>query len=469
MKEGGAHAVKFEGGVRVAEQIQKVSGAGIPVMGHIGFTPQSEHQLGGYRVQGRGSDADRLLADAHAVADAGAFGMVLEMVPGDLARRVTAEVDIPTVGIGAGPDCDAQVLVWQDMVGLRRGKMSRFVKQYANLAQVLGRGGRGVRGRGADRRLPHRGAHLRIRAVRPSAGSGPRRVGQVGGLVRVARSLSELAEHRRAIGSDRVVHVPTMGALHAGHRSLIELAHTLGDRVVVSIFVNPLQFGPHDDYARYPRPVEDDLATCERLGVDLAFVPSVTDLYPAGRQVTVNAGPMGAVLEGAARPGHFDGVLTVVLKLMHLIRPNTVVFGQKDAQQLACVQRMVTDLNLDITVVGAPTVREPDGLALSSRNVFLNPADRGLAAGLAEAVRRAQAESTVARACAAAFAVLDRLAENPHFQLDYATVVNPATFAEVDDSYRGPAVFVLAARVGETRLIDNVTLSLSTVDEAPDA
>jgi 3-methyl-2-oxobutanoate hydroxymethyltransferase len=137
MKEGGAHAVKFEGGSRVAEQIQKVSGAGIPVMGHIGFTPQSEHQLGGYRVQGRGSDADRLLADAHAVADAGAFGMVLEMVPGDLARRVTAEVDIPTVGIGAGPDCDAQVLVWQDMVGLRRGKMSRFVKQYANLAQVL--------------------------------------------------------------------------------------------------------------------------------------------------------------------------------------------------------------------------------------------------------------------------------------------------------------------------------------------
>jgi len=137
MKEGGAHAVKFEGGVRVAEQIQKVTDAGIPVMGHIGFTPQSEHQLGGYRVQGRGSDEDRLLADAHAVADAGAFGVVLEMVPGDLARRVTEELAIPTVGIGAGPECDAQVLVWQDMAGLRRGKMSRFVKQYANLAQVL--------------------------------------------------------------------------------------------------------------------------------------------------------------------------------------------------------------------------------------------------------------------------------------------------------------------------------------------
>jgi 3-methyl-2-oxobutanoate hydroxymethyltransferase len=138
MKEGGCHAVKFEGGVRVADQIRKVTDAGVPVMGHIGFTPQSEHQLGGYRVQGRGDDAGRLLTDAHAVAEAGAFAVVLEMVPGDLARQVTAEVDIPTVGIGAGPDCDAQVLVWQDMAGLRRGRLQRFVKQYANLAKIIG-------------------------------------------------------------------------------------------------------------------------------------------------------------------------------------------------------------------------------------------------------------------------------------------------------------------------------------------
>jgi 3-methyl-2-oxobutanoate hydroxymethyltransferase len=138
MKEGGCHAVKFEGGIRVAEQIRKVTDAGIPVMGHIGFTPQSEHQLGGYRVQGRGDDAKRLLTDARAVAEAGAFAVVLEMVPADLAAQVTAEIDIPTVGIGAGPDCDAQVLVWQDMTGLRRGKVQRFVKQYADLAKVIG-------------------------------------------------------------------------------------------------------------------------------------------------------------------------------------------------------------------------------------------------------------------------------------------------------------------------------------------
>ena len=138
MKEGGCHAVKFEGGVRVADQIRKVVDAGIPVMGHIGFTPQSEHRLGGYRVQGRGDDSTRLLADAHAVAEAGAFAVVLEMVPGDLAAQVTAELDIPTVGIGAGADCDAQVLVWQDMAGLRRGRLQRFVKQYANLAKIIG-------------------------------------------------------------------------------------------------------------------------------------------------------------------------------------------------------------------------------------------------------------------------------------------------------------------------------------------
>ncbi len=137
MKEGGCHAVKFEGGVRVAEQIRKVTGAGIPVMGHIGFTPQSEHQLGGYRVQGRGSAAEQLLADAHAVADAGAFAVVMEMVPGDLAARVTSELDIPTVGIGAGPGCDAQVLVWQDAMGLRQGTLTRFVKQYAQIGQIL--------------------------------------------------------------------------------------------------------------------------------------------------------------------------------------------------------------------------------------------------------------------------------------------------------------------------------------------
>ena len=145
-----------------------------------------------------------------------------------------------------------------------------------------------------------------------------------------------------------------MGALHDGHRSLIRLAKTRGDVVVVSIFVNPLQFGPGEDYARYPRPLEDDLQICEADGVDIVFVPTVSDLYPAGRQVTVHAGDLGSMLEGNSRPGHFDGVLTVVLKLFNIVRPQVAVFGEKDAQQLACIQRMVIDLNLAVEIVGAP-------------------------------------------------------------------------------------------------------------------
>ncbi len=270
MKEGGCHAVKFEGGVRVADQIRKVTDAGIPVMGHIGFTPQSEHQLGGYRVQGRGDGAKRLLEDAYAVAEAGAFGVVMEMVPGDLAQRVTAELDIPTVGIGAGPDCDAQVLVWQDMLGLRRGKMPRFVKQYANLAQVIGEAASAYVEDVRIGAFPTERPHLCL--------DGPSGAG-----VRVARSIGEYAEIRRSLdaaGPRRIAYVPTMGALHAGHRSLLRLARSIGDVVVVSIFVNPLQFGPDEDYARYPRKIDDDLRTCEAEGVDVVFVPSVARAVP---------------------------------------------------------------------------------------------------------------------------------------------------------------------------------------------
>ena len=277
----------------------------------------------------------------------------------------------------------------------------------------------------------------------------------------VATCLGEFAAARAeldAAGRQRVVFVPTMGALHAGHRELIRLARASGDAVVVSIFVNPLQFGPGEDYARYPRPVKDDLAVCEAEGVDLVLAPSVAELYPAGRHVSVHAGLMGALLEGASRPGHFDGVLTVVVKLFHLVRPQVAVFGQKDAQQLALIQRMVTDLNMDVEVVGAPTVREPDGLALSSRNVFLSAAQRSLAASLSTALQKAATASTVAAARVAANEVLDRVQFEPDFELDYAAFVHPATFVEVADDHTGPVRMLLAAKVGGTRLIDNALL-----------
>lgn len=274
----------------------------------------------------------------------------------------------------------------------------------------------------------------------------------------VAHTLADFAEARRGLdeaGCRQVVFVATMGALHAGHRTLIQSAHRRGDAVVISIFVNPLQFGPGEDYARYPRPLEDDLAVCRAEGVDLVLVPTVTDLYPSGRQVSVSAGPIGTVLEGASRPGHFDGVLTVVLKLFNLVRPQVSLFGQKDAQQLACVQRMVLDLNLDIEVIGEPTVREQDGLALSSRNVFLTPAERSLATSLSTALEKAATQDTVATARTAAYEVLDRVQFEPAFELDYAAMVSPATFTDVPDDHAGAVLMVLAAHVGSTRLIDN--------------
>ena len=277
--------------------------------------------------------------------------------------------------------------------------------------------------------------------------------------MRVARSIAELVGLRAEVpASHRVGFVATMGALHAGHASLIEQAQALSDTVVVSIFVNPLQFGPGEDYARYPRPLEADLERCAELGVDLVFVPAVSDLYPSGRQVSVSAGTMGTVLEGVARPGHFDGMLTVVLKLLNLVRPQVAVFGRKDAQQLACVARMVVDLNLDVRVVGGETVREPDGLALSSRNVFLSPADRGLALSLVSALEKAAAQTTPEEALEAARTVLDAAGQDPAFVLDYLAAVNPETFAEVGADHGGDVLLVVAARVGAVRLIDNVVL-----------
>jgi pantoate--beta-alanine ligase len=272
-----------------------------------------------------------------------------------------------------------------------------------------------------------------------------------------------LAEYAALATSHRVdppaALVPTMGALHEGHRSLIRLARARAERVVVSIFVNPLQFGDDEDFARYPRPLADDLAVCEAEGVDLVFAPQASDLYAADRQVTVSAGPLGQVLEGAARPGHFDGVLTVVLKLFHLVNPGLAVFGQKDAQQLACIARMVTDLNLDVEVLGAPIVRDPDGLALSSRNVFLSPTERVLARSLSAALEKASTSASVPAARAAAYEILDRAGDDPAFKLDYATLVHPSTFAEVPEDHGGPAIFAVAARVGRTRLIDNATVT----------
>ncbi|UBU13257.1 pantoate--beta-alanine ligase [Nonomuraea gerenzanensis] len=272
----------------------------------------------------------------------------------------------------------------------------------------------------------------------------------------VAKGREDLVKARRA---GTVALVPTMGALHEGHRSLIRQARVRADQVVVSIFVNPLQFGPNEDFSRYPRTFEADLDVCRAEGVEVVFHPAPEDMYAADRQVSVSAGEMGRIVEGAFRPGHFDGVLTVVLKLFNLVQPDLAVFGQKDAQQLALIRRMVADLDLPIEILGAPTVREPDGLALSSRNRYLSDGDRRVALALSRALRAGAARLTPDEIRRTARAVLDEA--GPELDVDYLALVDPATFAEVSDSYEGLAVLAVAARVGSTRLIDNVTLTLN--------
>ncbi len=278
-------------------------------------------------------------------------------------------------------------------------------------------------------------------------------------------ALAEALEATRAAGG-RVALVPTMGALHAGHASLIrEAAARSGpeDAVVVSVFVNPMQFGPGEDLDRYPRSFEADLEVCADEGVDVVFAPSVEEVYPGGEpQVTLDPGPLAAVLEGSIRPTHFRGVLTVVAKLFGLVRPDVAVFGEKDYQQLVLIRRMVADLCMGIEVVGVPTTREEGGLALSSRNAYLDPQERVQAMALYGALKAAADAATYGpdHAMAAARAVLR---EAHGVDLDYLELTSP-DLGEAPEE--GEARMLIAARVGSTRLIDNTALVLGDKQES---
>lgn len=263
-----------------------------------------------------------------------------------------------------------------------------------------------------------------------------------------------LAEHR---AGQRIALVPTMGALHAGHLSLVRHAAQLADVVIVSIFVNPLQFAPGEDLERYPRSLRADLAALTG-EAELVFAPSVDQMYPHGTSATrIHAGPVGALYEGVTRPTHFDGMLTVVAKLVNIVQPDFTLFGQKDAQQTFLVRQMVRDLNVPTEIEVVPTVREPSGLALSSRNQYLDAPQRAAAGVLSAALADASAcaRNGAAAALAAARA---RLQAEPAVRLDYLVIVDPATFMPVEEEYHGAATMLVAARVGTTHLIDNTQL-----------
>jgi len=260
--------------------------------------------------------------------------------------------------------------------------------------------------------------------------------------------------------------VMTMGALHAGHAALIRAARREATTVVVSIFVNPLQFGAAEDFDRYPRELDLDLELCAAEGADVVFAPAAEEVYPAGEpMVRLDPGPIAGTHEGALRPDLFPGILTVVTKFFHLVRPDVALFGEKDAQQLALVRRMVADLNFPLRIVGVPTVREPDGVAMSSRNAYLSPAERTTARSLSRALYTAQHHrGTTADALAAATGVLEAaVLLDPPLHVKSLTIVEADTFSPAAGDFRGDGVMGVIARVGDTHLVDHMPIVIGEV------
>jgi pantoate--beta-alanine ligase len=278
---------------------------------------------------------------------------------------------------------------------------------------------------------------------------------------------NDVGEARRAIASARkegarIGSVPTMGALHAGHVSLMQRARREAGFVAVSIFVNPKQFGPQEDLSRYPRPLEADLKACRDAGADLVFVPEAGEIYPGGFSTYVDVEGLSAILEGASRPGHFRGVATVVLKLLNILQPDVAFFGQKDYQQQALIRRMVRDLNVPVEIIVCPTVREPDGLALSSRNTYLSREERRSALALFQSLQVAEkrlrgGDRDLPSICEAMRLVM---ASTPHVAPEYAVIADLETLTVLSEP-EPRMVILIAARVGSTRLIDNAIVELT--------
>ena len=274
----------------------------------------------------------------------------------------------------------------------------------------------------------------------------------------VATTVAEMRALRRAMDGDAGF-VPTMGYLHEGHLSLVRAARKANPNVVASIFVNPTQFGPGEDFERYPRDEERDVSLLRGAGVDVVFMPSVEEMYPNGASTFVVVEEITDVLEGAYRSGHFRGVTTVVAKLFNIVQPTRAYFGRKDAQQLAVIRKMMRDLRRDIEIVGLPTVREPDGLAMSSRNAYLSPEERQAALVLSKALGRAKElfDDGVHDADALRTAMNELLGAEALARVDYVSVADSETLRELS-TIRGSALVSMAVRIGNTRLIDNVTL-----------
>jgi len=276
--------------------------------------------------------------------------------------------------------------------------------------------------------------------------------------MKVIEKIDEIKRLRQQL-TEPIGFVPTMGYLHEGHLTLVKRAREENPSVVVSIFVNPTQFGPQEDFTRYPRDTQSDLTLLERERTDIVFMPSRDEMYPAQFNGWVEVGKVTERLEGASRPGHFRGVATVCTKLFNIIQPTKAYFGQKDAQQLIVIKKMVADLNMSLEIVAVPTVREPDGLAMSSRNTYLNPAQRRAATVLYQALNLAQTLWSQGETDARNIRqqMIDLIQKQPLANIDYVSVANTETLDELD-TVSPPALVSLAVKIGTTRLIDNVVL-----------
>ena len=265
--------------------------------------------------------------------------------------------------------------------------------------------------------------------------------------------------NRMAYAQQKIAFVPTMGFLHKGHLALVKEGFKHGDRLVVSIFVNPTQFGPNEDFEAYPRNMEQDINLLEKEGVDIVFTPSAGDLYTEGFQTSVHLENLPNHLCGITRPGHFQGVATVVTKLFNIVKPDYALFGQKDFQQLAVIRRMVKDLNFDVEIIGVPTARETDGLAMSSRNTYLNPDQRKSALSIYDSLKNAQImlNKGVSEAKKIIEASSDIINSKPDTDIDYLIICDPETLEDIKIINR-PALFALAVKIGKTRLIDNMII-----------
>jgi pantoate--beta-alanine ligase len=277
-------------------------------------------------------------------------------------------------------------------------------------------------------------------------------------IVKSVSEMQQLADLWRRDGKV-IAFVPTMGYLHEGHLALMRAARKEGDVLVISIFVNPIQFGPQEDYERYPRDLERDLRLAESVNVDVVFAPEVKEMYPDGFQTIVDVTELSKPLCGKSRPGHFRGVATVVTKLFNIVKPHVAVFGEKDFQQLVVIRRMVKDLNMDVRIIGHPIVREADGLAMSSRNVYLSPEERKVALRLSQSLKKARrlVAQSVLDAQEILKAVVSHLCQDDALRLDYAELRDPETLEEVSVVNK-PTLLAIAAFVGKTRLIDNCIL-----------